>query len=212
MKLFHGTSAECAENILVDGFSSDAPRVWSCSDIDNVYLVSQSYDMDYRDDDEIVEVTDYPAFRFAIEAAQITAATFQSKCTDVYVLEFDFPDDALEKEILEEDDSCANMHECYQINADELNSMISTGEVAMTVHKLTEAYEPDLRLFYLPDPENQYWYAPDEKTEKILTRLGNARFNMTDLMCDDYYGTYEEDTHWTYQPDSARKHACMNAA
>ena len=44
MKFYHGTSAEAAEKILVDGFGCNEETVWNCSDNGSTYFWAHAVD------------------------------------------------------------------------------------------------------------------------------------------------------------------------
>jgi hypothetical protein len=131
----HGTTYESIQNIRQHGFSEDKRTVWDCSRDDMLYCrISTMEDAEY----------------LCISNAQITAAHQNSKETKLGLLVIDIPDNMAD-DLVEIDDSCENMDDCYQIPIEDLNKAIKTGKVKISCRIFKDAYVPYLRPFYLAD-------------------------------------------------------------
>lgn len=183
MKYYHGTDFLSAQNILKNGFSSNKETVWTCSVPNYLYVAREDYD-DYDDyDGDFDDMLDIPAVRIAVEAAQIAAAHTNQLTKDVFVFEFDIPDDIE----VEEDVSCENMYGCYQLDVNELNSNIQDGTIQVTAYKFNNAYVPDLRIFYLTNLNSQYYAFLDNELASIADKL---KTSVQDWFYEDYVGTW----------------------
>ena len=129
----HGTSYESAMNILQNGFQDVEQKIWDCSGYGYMY---------FRDADS------EEAQFMAISNGQIAAAYTNSKETYIAVIVLEMSDE-LSDEIFEEDLSCENMYDCYQVEINTLNKFIASGDIKAKIQFFDEAYIPYLRPFYL---------------------------------------------------------------
>lgn len=185
MRYFHGTSYEAGINIIQNGFNS-GNKIWNCSAFDKIYFAIEHYDSYnyYVLDDDSVE--NLPVWRFVIEAGQIAAAHNNQSEEDLFVFEFDIPDNIE----IEEDNSCENMNDCYQIGADKLNVLINDGTIKMTIYQVQKAYVPCLRIFYLKDLSDKYYFVQDMNLANITKKLKGIEADWF----YDYLGQYESYT------------------
>lgn len=133
-KFYHGTSFPAYEGIKEEGFCSKN-TIWTVSDERFTYL---------RKEDEYGE-----GFEFAHDAAIVAAAMINQFENGVVIFEFEVPEE-IETEYFSEDSSCENMDYCYEVYSEDLNMLIQTKQIQVTVHLLTGAYNPNLRIFCLP--------------------------------------------------------------
>ena len=133
---YHGTTVEAAKSIISNGFDGATDTVWNCSNSDLLYV----RDKELFEEDE--------AKYLCVESGQIAAAVTDSKETSIIVFEFLVPDEVAEK-YFEEDDSCENMDGCFQIDRDELTSLVERGTIQVRVYEAKDAYIPYLRVFYI---------------------------------------------------------------
>lgn len=178
MKFYHGTSYESGMNIIKSKSFGHIDTVWTCSDNDMTYCVSEEYDGSRE-----------AAIRTAVEAGQIAAAHINSKFTDIILFEFDTDDDT---ENFLPDVSCENTDYFYQIDNDILNDMIASGEVKMKIYRVRNAYEPYMRAFYVASLySNRYYRFDDKRLEKACRCLQTAD---TCWFFDDYINSYNDPT------------------
>ena len=195
MRYFHGTDRASYDNIMKHGFFTDKKTIWKCSDSDNIYLVSEDYDRDYYDG----TLENLPAVRFAVEAGQIAAANANSQSTDVFVFEFDI-DGNIE---LLSDSSCPNMDDCYEIGIEDLNKLISDNKVKIKIHCMHDAYEPNLRLFYLIGVfENTYYQCEDGRLLQVMQRFEKS-VNDSCWFYDEYLGSFSSYTTMEFKSNDA---------
>ena len=150
-RMYHGTSMEKAKEILKYGFSDEKDTIWNVSDPEMVYLAEEQ-NPEKCDDVFDSYITDSKLT--AIEAGQIAATWFNSKSSDTVVFEFEVPEEVIG--LFEDDDSCENAYGCCQVNALELNDLISKGQIKVKMHTLHGSYIPYLRIFYLNNLSRVY--------------------------------------------------------
>lgn len=144
--LYHGTTMENAIAMVGSNFSSIVDEtVWNCSDDDMLYMVEKDYDGEENE-----------GLRFAAEAAQVAAAYLGSESSDLVVLKFEIPEAMFDDATVSEDDSCDNMYGCWQIEQNDLEKSCSFGcptekEIGVSIIVLHNAYNRELRPFYLPE-------------------------------------------------------------
>lgn len=179
-RMYHGTSMEKAKEILKYGFSDEKDTIWNVSDPEMVYLAEE------QDPEECVE--DFESYITeskvtAIKAGQIAAAWFNSKSPDTVVFEFEVPEEVIG--LFEPDDSCENAYGCCQVNALELNDLISKGQIKVKMHTLYGSYIPYLRIFYLNNLSRVYLkYVEDAMLIKAMDAVGTT-------YVDDLHGCYD---------------------
>jgi len=183
MKTFlHGTSFESGINILEHGLVSNKETVWNCSDPGMIYC----RDIDDQGYDETLSLS--------IESGQCTAAYQDSKSTQIAIVRIEMSEDTAE-EIVEEDISCPNMYECYQIDIDSLNELIAAGEARLYVDFYEDAYIPYLRLFYIRWTEEEFMSFDDPvltRAKKLVSEMDTS-YIVDDLMC---YGELVESSEY----------------
>lgn len=181
MRYYHGTSYDSGMQIIKDGFRK-GNKIWNASCKDMIYMVRESYD---NEDQYFEKMEELPAVRFAIEAGQIAAAHQNQLNKDLMLFEFIIPDDY----VIDEDDSCDNMHDCFQIYFKELNTAISSGDIEVNIYHIHNGYEPYLRIFYLMNLcENPHYSFQDNGLYNICQSI---RSNEHFWFYDDYLATYE---------------------
>ena len=179
-RMYHGTSMENAKKILKYGFSDEKDTIWNVSDPEMVYLAEEQ-NPEECDDDFDSYITDSKLT--AIEAGQIAAAWFNSKSSDTVVFEFEVPEEVIG--LFEDDDSCENAYGCCQVNALELNDLISKGQIKVKMHTLHNSYIPYLRIFYLNNLSRVYLkYIEDTMLMKAMDTVGTTYI-------DDLHGCYD---------------------
>lgn len=180
VRMYHGTSMENAKKILKYGFSDEKDTIWNVSDPEMVYLAEEQ-NPEECDDDFDSYITDSKLT--AIEAGQIAAAWFNSKSSDTVVFEFEVPEEVIG--LFEDDDSCENAYGCCQVNALELNDLISKGQIKVKMHILHGSYIPYLRIFYLNNLSRIYLkYIEDTMLMKVMDTVGTTYI-------DDLHGCYD---------------------
>lgn len=180
VRMYHGTSMEKAKKILKYGFSDEKDTIWNVSDPEMVYLAEEQ-NPEECDDDFDSYITDSKLT--AIEAGQIAAAWFNSKSSDTVVFEFEVPEEVIG--LFEDDDSCENAYGCCQVNALELNDLISKGQIKVKMHTLHNSYIPYLRIFYLNNLSRVYLkYIEDTMLMKVMDTVGTTYI-------DDLHGCYD---------------------
>lgn len=180
VRMYHGTSMEKAKKILKYGFSDEKDTIWVVSDPEMVYLAEEQ-NPEECDDDFDSYITDSKLT--AIEAGQIAAAWFNSKSSDTVVFEFEVPEEVIG--LFEDDDSCENAYGCCQVNALELNDLISKGQIKVKMHILHGSYIPYLRIFYLNNLSRVYLkYIEDTMLMKVMDTVGTTYI-------DDLHGCYD---------------------
>lgn len=179
-RMYHGTSMGNARKILKYGFSDEKNTIWNVSNPEMVYLAEEQ-EPEECDDDFDSYITDSKLT--AIEAGQIAAAWFNSKSSDTVVFEFEVSEDTIG--LFEDDDSCENTYGCCQINALELNDLISKGQIKVKMHTLHGSYIPYLRVFYLNSLSKSYLqYIHDTMLIKAMDAVGSTYI-------DDLHGCYD---------------------
>lgn len=179
-RLYHGTSMENARKILKYGFSDEKDTIWNVSDPEMVYLAEEQNPEECVDDFESY-ITESKVT--AIEAGQIAAAWFNSKSSDTVVFEFEVPEEVIG--LFEDDDSCENTYGCCQINALELNDLISKSQIKVKMHTLHGSYIPYLRVFYLNGLLKSYLqYIEDTMLVKAMDTVGSTYI-------EDLHGCYD---------------------
>lgn len=183
--LYHGTTIENALMMLGSNFTSIVDEtVWNCSDDDMLYLVEKDYDGEENE-----------GLRFAAEAGQIAAAYLGSELDDLVVLKFEIPEYMFEQAYITEDDSSEHMYGCWQIKQSQLEKSFSIGcpeneEIHVSVIVLHNAYNRELRPFYIP--ENEFL---KEITNPILKSAVHV-VHSTDAMMyiyEDIIGVWDSD-------------------
>lgn len=169
MTLYHGTNYEAAMNIIENGFESP-DTIWSCSEDTMTYFIRET-------DDE------YYALQFAIDAAKISAAHFNSQSTAICVFKIEISDDIFDDEFLP-DISCENMNDCYCIESDRLNKLVDTSVIKMSLLRISDAYNMWLRPFYLTGL-SEYYVCNDATLERAMNCINNNNAHIN--MCDDLY-------------------------
>lgn len=140
MKTFiHGTTLEALESIMTNGFidkniNYNDKTIWNCSNSDYTY---------FRELDE-----DKDSIYLCISNAQIAAAMKGSKNTKLAIITLEMSDE-LAEEIVEMDNSCENMEDCFQIENTDIQKFIESGDIKIKADIYTDAYMPSLRAFYL---------------------------------------------------------------
>lgn len=143
--LYHGTTMENAIRMVGSNFSSIVDEtVWNCSDNDMLYMVEKDYDGEENE-----------GLRIAAEAAQIAAAYLGSESSDLVVLKLEIPESMFDEADVTEDNSRGNMYGCWQIEQNDLEKSCSfvcptEKEIGVSVIVLHNAYNRELRPFYLP--------------------------------------------------------------
>jgi len=178
MKFYHGTAYENAMKIKEKGsFLGEVKTIWDVSDEDMLYMrkgedFSSNYDSDDEDEYEVLIET--------VESAQIAAALTNSKESCICYFEFDIPEDIVE-EYVDEDDSCENMHGCYQISRKVLDQGIRSGKINTKLYKVCNTYNPNLRIFYLAGLYNRknasaFLQIEDELLEQALDAISGTEY------------------------------------
>lgn len=146
--LYHGTTMENTIRMIGSNFSSIVDEtVWNCSDDDMLYMVEKAFDGEENQ-----------GLRVAAEAAQIAAAYLGSESSDLVALKLEIPEFMFDEAYVSEDDSCDNMYGCWQIEQNNLEKSCSFGcpteeKIGISVIVLHNAYNRELRPFYLPENE-----------------------------------------------------------
>ena len=162
MKFYHGTSAEAAEKILVDGFGCNEETVWNCSDNGSTYFWAHAVD---RIEGEGVSR--------AFESGLVTAAMRGSLDKRVIVFELDIPDEFVGNWVLE-DHSCEGMAGAWVVSSNWLNARLNESAVTLRVF-VREIYRPDFRWFYLTGAAEELLNLTDEEAASLhlAKRLSN---------------------------------------
>lgn len=173
MKTFlHGTSFESGRNILEHGLIKNKGTVWTCSDPDMIYC----RDIDDADYDETLFLS--------IESGRCAAAYQDSKSTQIAVVRIEI-EESIAEGIVEEDNSCPNMYECYQIDIDTLNELIVSGTARLYVDFYEDAYIPYMRIFYIAWANDEFMSFDDPvltRAKKLVSEMDTS-YIMDDLMC-----------------------------
>lgn len=176
MILYHGTDYESALSIMDNGFNNPN-TVWLCSEADKTYLVEEKGD-------------NGEALRFAFEAGQIAAANKGSTYSSVGIIRIEMSDETADEELYP-DNSCENMTDCWQIDSDRLNQLADEGKVIISLGICENAYNPNLRPFYLATLSSEHYKAVDdpqlEEAIEIVSRCG-------DFPLEDVIGYLEVDS------------------
>lgn len=190
MKFFHGTSAENAQNIIENGWNSKRlyPSTWSCSADNRIYLVSSAREGCYF---------------LAVEEGQITAAKNGSTSKDIYVFEFDIPEDVADEYLLK-DNSCEGMEHCYSIDAAILDNLLMALDIKMCFRSYP-VYIPMMRPFYLTSLSDKYMKITDLDLMEAV-KMANSIYSgehflelSSDIICEhiSYDEGYDEDNEWS---------------
>ena len=138
VKVFHGTSAENAKDILENGFKTNYSN-WVCSEPNTVYV--WNYDKfvgeetkEYEDD-YLSEIK-----RYAFESGQVSASLQKSNSPFISVLEFEIDED-----LLNDDNSCELMDYASAVLVYDLNKLIQIKEVNIVEHKFK--FQPIFTIF-----------------------------------------------------------------
>jgi hypothetical protein len=138
VKVFHGTSAENAKDILENGFKTNYSN-WVCSEPNTIYV----WNYDKFVEGETCEVDDFSEIkRYAFGSAQIIAALQNSNSPFISVLEFEIDED-----LLEDDTSCEGMSYASSTLVYNVNKLMQIKEINIIEHKFE--YQPMFRIFYL---------------------------------------------------------------
>jgi hypothetical protein len=110
MKLYHGTSFENYQKIIVEGFGA-YKTIWNCSDTDYTYV----WNLSKIRKGEGVDWTTAKNFAFkeAFSSARLSAAVTKSLADKVIVFELDIP-----SSLVSDDDSCDNMGYASKVESD----------------------------------------------------------------------------------------------
>lgn len=168
---FHGTSYENALNILRDGFLDEPDRIWTCSNDDKMY---------FRDADS------EDAKFLCIESGKITAAYTDSNSTLIALIIMEMSDE-LADEIMEEDDSCENMYDSYQIDLVDLRKYILSNDIGIKIQMYADCYIPYLRPFYLTNITERYMYIEDDTLKRAINIIARS-----DTFIDEIYEFSDE--------------------
>lgn len=182
MKYYHGTNYDSGLNIMKNGFEHNT-TIWNCSNKNLTYLISEEYDDGPYTSDK-PEPNDIPAFRFATGAAQIAAANSNQLTDQLFVFEFDINENIP----LDEDISCSNMYDCYQIDNKTLNEHIINGDIKINIYLLNKAYVPYLRIFYLKDLSTEFYTPNNQDLQTIIEQMKNIE---TCWFYDDYMSYFD---------------------
>lgn len=193
-KLYHGTSVDAGLQILESGEFDCSDTVWICSYGDRLYLHGS-----LKDEDNC----DYYNIRYAIESAQITAASTDQRCDGVIIFEFEIPE-KYDHDELTEDCSCENAYNAFEINCEDLNELIKNGEIKVKARLYKDAYTHYLTPFYLRClVDNTYYEFKDKKLHEVTKLIAKS-----DCACDIPYGIIDEwcedFTEIELEPDSAK--------
>lgn len=201
--LYHGTTMENAITMLGSNFSSIVDEtVWNCSDDDMLYMVEKDYDGEENE-----------GLRIAAEAAQIAAAYLGSESSDLVVLKLEIPEFMFEEAYVTRDDSCDNMYGCWQIKQNDLKKSCSLGcqaekKIGVSVIVLHNAYNRELRPFYLP--ENELLKDLDDQMIATAVHAVHTSDIMTDIY-EDVIGVWDSEEELgkhdflrKYDPDKKR--------
>lgn len=129
---FHGTTRDCADAILKNGFRPfNATRAWNCSDEKYAYMYSLDKMLNAYDDSDV-------AYREAVlrafENGAITNAVSWVPNSYVVVLEYQFNEDDI-KDIVKDDTSCPNMeYEAVQFRTAKINELLKAGKCNIITH------------------------------------------------------------------------------
>ena len=157
----HGTSYESTMDILKNGLKVDnKDMIWECSNSDLLYL----RDKNDEEDDSLM---------LCIESGQIAAAKLNSLSTKIGIIEIELSDKIAEESVLE-DTSCENMYGCFEMDIDELNKYIESGEAVVTIHIYENAYLPYLRPFYLTGNNQSYMKIKDPLLKQAIDVINSA--------------------------------------
>lgn len=132
MKFYHGTDLASGLEIMKNGFHPQN-QVFNCSDEEMVYMAGEN--MNYWDN-ESTQFEELQAVEFAVEAAQIASADKNSMERDVIVFEIE-----MDESLVEPDDSCDGMSDCYQIEATALNQYLLNGKAKLKAFRFYRQYE-----------------------------------------------------------------------
>jgi hypothetical protein len=140
----HGTSYESGMDMIINGINPEPDRIWECSNANYMYF-REKPDSDEDEDSHEVEYE-------CLCNGQIAAAYTDSKETYIAMLVLEMSDE-LADEIVEEDNSCENMYNCWQIDICDIKEGIDNGTIKAKVCMYANAYVPYLRPFYLSNIE-----------------------------------------------------------
>lgn len=97
-----------------------------------------------------------------------------------------------------EDDSCENMYNCYEIKSDDLNWLMKTGKIKVSMHLLKNGYNPNYRIFLLPVNNKYLNEIEDEvflRAAEVVSKSDAFMYVMDDILrCydEDIVNTFEE--------------------
>lgn len=180
MKFYHGTSAEAAEKILVDGFGCNEKTVWNCSDSGSTYFWEHA-----------VDGVDGEGIPRAFESGLITAAMRGSLDKRIIVFELDIPDEFVGNWVLE-DYSCGGKTDAaWVVSNNWLNARLSEGTVTLRVF-VQEIYRPDFRWFYLVGATEELLNLTDKEVASLhlAKRLSNDGILCSELFQDALSSTF----------------------
>lgn len=190
----HGTTEENAKKIQETGFfdSRDIDTVWTCSDNRMLYCREVTgLGMEYEDED-------YEPMQACLENAQIASAYYGSRSDVLGLVWIYVPTDILD-EIAEEDCSCENMSDCFQLDKEEIDRYISDpfNPVYYQVDYFEKGYYPDLRPFYLANLMSDYMVIKDDMLAEAVKVLKNSEAYLEDLY---YTGDRITERHFSTLP------------
>lgn len=166
---YHGTSIENAEQILLSGFGGGDRTVWYPSNRDYVYVR-----------EELPPEAGEDTYSLTVHSAFTTAAVLNSQQNSVAIFRLEIPDNL--EEIVEPDDSIEFDENSYQIEAKQLNALISSGKVKLDC-RILEGYMPELRSFVLAYSNLPQINLADDIKKEIRTV---ARPCLDNLVCSVY--------------------------
>ena len=175
MKFCHGTSYDCALEILRNGFGGYAqPSVWNCSFERYTYAWVQSED----------DMDGFEARFMAAESGIISAAKYGSFREEIVVFTFEMSDEDSDEWAME-DDSCPNMDGAYCFHNDWLNESIRSGVVKLSV-EAARIYEPGFRWLYLTGCSRMYMDL--SKAEKAFVEIAEqSKLNIFSAMHEEVW-------------------------
>lgn len=175
IRLFHGTDMESAKLILKNGFKNGF-NVWDVSNPLAIYLIDEQYDN--HDDARNIPSEQLPAFRFATEAAQLAAASKNSKEEMVAVFEFTI-DENLMSEFHRDYTNERDLEHSWECETKIINTLIHNGKMKTRLFTINHAYEPGCRYLYLAYTHPDYFSMGTEKEQDILETIRQEAKTLT---------------------------------
>lgn len=177
ISFYHGTTLDNAINIIDKGFLQEKNRVWSLSEFNSVYAWTQAPGLpELKGADYDLENWINP-FQLAIESASACAAIHNYLGKDLAVIEIEIDESEID-EIMEDESNPSKLEQAFVFSQQHaFNSIVK-------VHKVKNAYRPDLRFFYMHKGCKDYGLLDEQDLDTLNLFLDLDHSSIHDYIAD----------------------------